>query len=252
MLDVRNVDKSYGAIDVLRDVTFSVDEGAAFAVIGPNGAGKTTLFKVLTGEAFADRGEIVYRADSVARLPAWRRIGAGIGRTFQTSRVFPAFTVEQNIVVALEARGRSSGEGRPSWLRIAPSRGVVEEAARWAGEVGLSHRLLEEARFLSHGDKKRLELAMALSLRPKLIMLDEPTAGMSPVERSRSVALIARIRREFGLTLLLTEHDMDVVFDLADHILVLNYGQVIFRGPPAEIRGNAAVRDIYLGQDDDA
>ncbi len=137
-------------------------------------------------------------------------------------------------------------------MRIAPSRAVAEEASRWAAEVGLSHRLNEEARFLSHGDKKRLELAMALSLRPRLIMLDEPTAGMSPVERSRSVELIGRIRRELGVTLLLTEHDMDVVFDLADHILVLNYGQVIFRGPPADIRGNAAVRDIYLGQESDA
>jgi branched-chain amino acid transport system ATP-binding protein len=241
--------KNYGPIVALKSATFSVDTGKVLAIIGPNGAGKTTLFKALTGEGRSDRGRVTFEGRDVTRLPAHERASLGFGRTFQVARVFPSSTVLKNVIVAVEARRRRSGESLGGWFSMKPSEAVVAEAKESVVDMGLGDLMDQEARFLSHGDKKRLELALTLALKPRILMLDEPTAGMSPSDRHRTVELLTRIRTEKGLTTLLTEHDMDVVFGLADHILVLNYGEVVAYGEPAAIRADAAVQELYLGEE---
>jgi branched-chain amino acid transport system ATP-binding protein len=247
-LECRNIFKSYGAIPVLKDISFDVGERETFAVIGPNGAGKTTLFKVLTGEVLAESGTVHYRGEDVSRLPANKRVKLGFGRTFQVARVYPAFTVLENVVVAVEARRRASGK-TIALFRLQPEAETLDEARATAARVNLAGKADTEARFLSHGDKKRLEIAVTLALQPKILMLDEPTAGMSPGERSDTVELIARVRSESGMTALLVEHDMDVIFELADRILVLNYGEIVALGPGHDIRNDPAVREVYLGEE---
>ena len=249
MIEVSQVNKSYGQHHVLKNVTFSVTEGEGFAIIGPNGAGKTTMFKALTGEIFANSGEIKYHSQSIVTVPAFMRIQMGFGRTFQVARVYLETSVIENIIVAVEARLRSEGKSLGKWYQWKPSGEVIDEAYHRLADIGLVEKRFHEARNLSHGDKKRLELAIALALNPRVIMLDEPTAGMSPPERHRTVELIKRIRAEQGITVMLTEHDMDVVFGLADRILVLNYGEVIVIGEPQEVRNNPTVAEIYLGKE---
>jgi branched-chain amino acid transport system ATP-binding protein len=250
LIEVRNLFKNYGAIRVLRDVSFDLADGETLAVIGPNGAGKTTLFRSLTGESRVNSGKIVYDGRDVSAFPAHRRVRMGMGRTFQIARVFRQFTAFENIQIAVESR--MSAERKPDgrWLRRRCSASARDEIVSWLDAVGLSGRQDIEAQYLSHGDNKRLEIAVALSLEPRVLMLDEPTAGMSPSDRAETVALIARVRTERKLTAMLTEHDMDVVFGLADRIMVLNYGQVVTIGAPSEVRDDPAVREVYLGQEE--
>ena len=248
MLSVRDIAKSYGPVAVLKGVTFDIAERHSLAVIGPNGAGKTTLMKVVTGEVFAEGGNVAFAGGDVTRQPAHLRVRAGIGRTFQVSRVFLENSVLDNAVIAVEARLRNESTDAP-WHEIRPSAAVREEAGARLDAMGLGDKRATRAAFLSHGDRKRLELALALALNPRLLVLDEPTAGMSPPERRRTVELIAGLRASHGLTLLLTEHDMGVVFDLADQLMVLNYGAVIARGTAEEIRADPEVRKVYLGRE---
>jgi branched-chain amino acid transport system ATP-binding protein len=249
LLQADDLGKYYGPIAALKSATFAVESGKVLAIIGPNGAGKTTLFKALTGEGRSSRGKVIFDGRDVTRLEAHQRAELGMGRTFQVARVFLNSTVLQNVIVAVEARRRRAGESLGGWLRVAPSAEVVAEAEATLADMGLDDLAGQEARFLSHGDKKRLELALTLALKPRILMLDEPTAGMSPADRHRTVELLIRIRNEKGLTILLTEHDMDVVFGLADHILVLNYGEVVAYGEPESIRNNSAVQELYLGEE---
>jgi branched-chain amino acid transport system ATP-binding protein len=249
VIELKGIDKSYGVHRVLKQITFAVNKGESFAIIGPNGAGKTTMFKVLTGEIFANSGSVQFRGVDVTNLPAYDRVRIGFGRTFQVARVFLHFTVLENIIVAVESRMRGQGVKVGPWYAFRPSRTVLEEAAFRMADIGLSGKRFVEARNLSHGDKKRLELGLALALNPDVLMLDEPTAGMSPADRHAIVELIQRIRAEQGISVMLTEHDMDVVFGLADRILVLNYGEVIVIGPPQEVRANPMVAEIYLGKE---
>jgi branched-chain amino acid transport system ATP-binding protein len=249
LLTVSGLFKSYGPIPVLRDVNLTVAERETLAIIGPNGAGKTTLFKALTGEALPEQGRIVLAGTDVTRLPAQTRVALGVGRTFQVARVYLETTLVENLVVAIEARRRRAGESIGAWHAWRPAAATLLEAEEWLASVGLAGRRDAEARFLSHGDKKRLELAIALALRPRILMMDEPTAGMSPSDRVQTVDLIMRMRERHHMTVLLTEHDMDVVFGLSDRIIVLNYGQVVAIGSGEAIRANQAVRDIYLGHE---
>jgi len=243
------VGKNYGPIPALKTATFRVEPGEVFAIIGPNGAGKTTLFKVLTGEVLPDRGRVLCGDLDVSRMPAHQRAARGFGRTFQVARVFGNSTALDNVVVAIESRQRVAGKVAGRWYQFRAAPSVIEEAMQMLGALGLAAKRDVEARFLSHGDKKRLELAITLALKPGVLMLDEPTAGMSPSDRHQTVELLARIRKETGATVLLTEHDMDVVWGLADRVMVLNYGELIAIGRPEEIRANKAVRELYLGEE---
>ena len=245
------VGKSYGAIPALKSATFRVEAGQVFAIIGPNGAGKTTLFKALTGEVLPDRGTVHFGAADVTKLPAHQRAARGFGRTFQVARVFLNSTALDTVIVAVESRLRTAGQSLGRWYEFHPSAEVVAEAEQALASIGLGGKRDVEARYLSHGDKKRLEMALTLALRPAVLMLDEPTAGMSPSDRQQTVELLVKIRKETGATMLLTEHDMDVVFGLADRVMVLNYGEVVAIGTPDEIRANTAVRELYLGEEVD-
>lgn len=247
VLTASNLNKSYGLIKVLKDVSLSLRKGEAHVVIGPNGAGKTTLFKCLSGETKVNSGTISLDGRDITHAPGWRRIHDGIGRSFQVARIFADMSAYENLIVSLEMRERI-GNGRFAGLfSLAPKDTVLAEAERLIEDLGLQDAVDQPARILSHGDKKRLELAMSLALRPGILMLDEPTAGMSPTDRAEAVAMIARVRRDYGLTLLLTEHDMEVIFGLATRLTVLHYGEIIASGEPERVRADARVREVYLG-----
>ena len=248
LLEARGISFSYPSVRVLHDVDLTVRAGEAHVVIGPNGAGKTTLFKVLSGEIAAGTGTVHYDGEDVTRLDAWQRVHRGIGRTFQSARLFAEQSVLENAVLALECRERIAGSGRARWWRLHPDPGLVAEACERLAQVGLDRQADEPAAALSHGDKKRLELLLALSLHPKLVMLDEPTAGMATDDRRAAVAAIRRLRETEGLTLLLTEHDMEVVFGLATRVTVLNHGAIVASGDPEEVRRDPEVNRIYFGK----
>ena len=249
LLRVEEVRKNYGPIEVLHGVSLSVTRGEVFAIIGPNGAGKTTMFKVMTGEVPCNGGRIYFDGKDVTRMPAHERIRQGFGRTFQVARVFHGFTVLDNVIAAVEARRGFKREPLgPRW-HCAPSNEVRDEAMTLLREVKLHTLAREAARFLSHGDKKRLEFVIALAGRPTLLMLDEPTAGMSPSDRSEIAQMVSRAQRERGITVVMTEHDMDVVFGLAHRIMVMNYGRVVSTGNVEQVRADPKVREVYLGQE---
>jgi branched-chain amino acid transport system ATP-binding protein len=249
LVEVKGLNKFYGAHQVLKDVNLEVADGEGFAIIGPNGAGKTTLFKAVTGEIAATSGAIRFSGVDVGAMPAHQRIRLGMARTFQVARVFLELTCLENVIVAVETRLKNAGLPTRAGLSWRPLPSTIAEALERLAGLGLEDKRFVEARHLSHGDKKKLELALALTSEPKVLMLDEPTAGMSPAERMQTVEMLQRIRAESKLTLMLTEHDMDVVFGLADRILVLNYGEVIVVGSPEEVRANPTVHEIYLGHE---
>ncbi|MDP3896964.1 MAG: ATP-binding cassette domain-containing protein, partial [Mesorhizobium sp.] len=200
LLQATQIVKDYPSVKVLKNVDISVASGDTLAVIGPNGAGKTTLFKVLSGEVFADSGVVLYQGRDVTRMPGWKRVRSGFGRSFQVARIFADLTTAQNVLVAVEASIRGKARSIASLVACRPlpqARDMVDEALE---EVGLARKAAIEARFLSHGDKKRLELAMSLVLRPDILLLDEPTAGMSPADRKASVDLLAAVKQRHGMT----------------------------------------------------
>jgi branched-chain amino acid transport system ATP-binding protein len=246
LLEVRNVVKSFGGLRALQDVSLSVAKGEIRAVIGPNGAGKSTLFNVMTGLLKPDAGDVVFEGESIVRLPPYRVIRKGIGRSFQITNIFPRMSVFENVQVALFSHHRM-GANPLSMARTFTR--VGEEALALLSQVGLEEKYDSSASVLSHGDQKRLEIAISLASRPKLLMLDEPTAGMSRFESRETVALLQRISREQGLTLIFTEHDMDIVFAISEKIMVLQQGAVIADGTPAEIKANPEVRKAYLGEE---
>jgi branched-chain amino acid transport system ATP-binding protein len=242
LLEVRAVNRSFNGFRAVRDVSFAVPSGSITAMIGPNGAGKTTMFNLLTGLLRPDRGTVMFKGRDVTALPPHRRCRLGMGRSFQRTNIFPQLTVGQNIQAAYIAhRGRG-------WEVWRPSVGMYEkETLELLRSVGLAERVSERARYLSHGDQKQLELGIALALDPDILLLDEPTAGMSVTETQKTIALIARLARERNLTLLFTEHDMDVVFSIADRIVVLHHGAVLADGKPSEVKQDPEVRRVYLG-----
>ncbi|MCC5859623.1 MAG: ABC transporter ATP-binding protein [Ectothiorhodospiraceae bacterium] len=248
MLEAHGVGFSYPGIRVLQDINLTVEAGERHAIIGPNGAGKTTLFKVLSGEDIAQEGTVTYQGQDVTRKGAWERVKLGFGRTFQVARVFPEMTVLDNMIVALECRQRIRHESGGPWWKVAAGRLLLEEARERLAEVRLGGVADDEAGILSHGDKKRLELGLSLALEPRILLLDEPTAGMSPDDRKEVVQLLKGLQEKRDLTLLLTEHDMDVVFGLATRLTVLSLGQILASGDPEQVRKEPVVREVYLGQ----
>ncbi len=237
--------KHYGGLAVTDGVSLDVLPGEIHAVIGPNGAGKTTLIHEITGVVRPDAGQVLFAGRDVTRLSLPRRVRAGLARTFQVTSVIPGFTALGNVALAVQARSGSSFR----FLRPAAAEGATNAAAMAAlAEVGLADRAEVPAGTLSHGEKRALELAIALATKPRLLLLDEPLAGAGPEETERLIALLTRLRAAY--TILLVEHDMQAVFALADRVSVLVYGRVIATGSVAEIRGNPEVRAAYLGEDE--
>jgi len=246
LLEVRNVVKSFGGLRALQDVTLSVAKGEIRAVIGPNGAGKSTLFNVMTGLLAPDSGNVVFDGEQIIGMPPHRIIRKGIGRSFQITNIFPRMSVFENVQVALFSH---HGKSRNPLHLARKFTKIGEETLAILEQVGLAGKYDMSASILSHGDQKRLEIAISLASRPRLLMLDEPTAGMSRFESRETVSLLQKISREQGLTLIFTEHDMDIVFAISEKIMVLQQGAVIADGTPAEIKANPEVRKAYLGEE---
>ncbi len=240
MIDVRELRRTFGGITALDGVTLGVPGGQRLAVIGPNGAGKTTLFNVLTGELAATSGTVQLDGEDVAALPPWRRARRGLGRMYQRNELFDRLSARENVGISV---GAQAGPFRPFSM---PPPAERLAADRLLERVGLAGRADVVPRDLSHGERRQLELAVTLARGPRVLLLDEPTAGMSPAETARIVELIAGLER--SLTVVIVEHDMDVVFRLADRIAVLHEGRVIADGTPDTVRADRQVHDVYLGQ----
>jgi branched-chain amino acid transport system ATP-binding protein len=243
LLSVEGLSKSYGGVHAVRNVSFALKAGEILALIGPNGAGKSTCFDMLNGQNTPDSGRInLLGQDTVGQKPraVWR---LGVGRTFQITATFPTMTVRENVQVALASYRQQLFN-----LFASAPRFARDEAGRLLDLVGMSGYAERPCGELAYGDLKRLELAVALANQPKLLLMDEPTAGMAPRERIELMRLTASIAREKSIGVLFTEHDMDVVFEHADRILVLNRGSLIAEGTPEEVRANPQVRAVYLGE----
>ena len=242
MLRVDSVDKSFGALRAVRGVSLAVAAGERRALIGPNGAGKTTLFGLIAGAIRPDRGRVLLRGRDVTRAGVDARARAGLGRSFQRNALFDALSVRENLEVAALL---AAGDGAVFWPAPRRSRRAAARAEEVAAAVGVADRLDAPASALAYGLRRQLEVGLALAGRPALLMLDEPTAGMSPAETAAMTALIAGLPR--AMAILVVEHDMDMVFDLADRITVLDSGATLFEGAPDAVRDSELVRARYLG-----
>jgi len=249
MLETRDLHMNFGGFQAIRAVDFTLDEGTRHAIIGPNGAGKTTFFNLLTGHLVPTAGTVTYRGQSIAGMAPHKIVKLGIARSFQRINIYPRMTVFENVQVALIAR--DNRHFRMFSLAEPMNR---DETGELLHLVGLDEQAQEVAGELAYGRQKQLELAISLAANPDVLLLDEPTAGMSPSETAESIKLIGDIAESRGLTLLFTEHDMGVVFGIADRITVLHHGEIIASGAPEEVRTNPEVRSVYLGEevDDDA
>jgi branched-chain amino acid transport system ATP-binding protein len=245
LLSLRNLRKRFGGLAVTDDVSLDLLPGEIHAVIGPNGAGKTTLINEISGVLPVDSGEILFEGRDVTALPMHRRARLGLARSFQITSVVPAFTALENVALAVQARAGSSFR----FFRPASGEARLNGPAMTAlDQVGLAGRAATPAGAMSHGEKRQLELAIALATEPRLLLLDEPLAGAGPEETERLIGILRGLKSRYAI--LLVEHDMQAVFAMADRISVLVYGRVIATGTPAAIRGNAEVQAAYLGEDD--
>lgn len=243
LLQVDALTKRFGGVIASDKVTLDVRLGELHAVIGPNGAGKTTLIGQLTGEIFSDSGTIRFDGADITTLPTYRRSLMGLARSFQVTSLFLDFTALDNVALAVQAR---SGHSFHFWRAARGQAGLRAPAHEALAGVGLAHRADVIAANMSHGEHRLLEFAMALAGRPRLLLLDEPMAGLGPEESARMVTMLRKLKRE--LPILLVEHDMEAVFALADRITVLVYGRVIASDVPEKIRANEEVRQAYLGE----
>jgi branched-chain amino acid transport system ATP-binding protein len=244
VLEVTNVSKRFGSLVAVRGVSLSVKKGELRAIIGPNGAGKTTFFNLISGFFPPTTGTIAFEGRDITALPADQRVGLGMARTFQITEIFPELTVFENVRIGTEV---AAGFRLRPWISGAERteiRRQVEETLELTGLSAKSDRLVGE---LAHGDQRAAEIAMALALRPRLLLLDEPTAGMGDQETYAITQLIRRLHHDSNFTIVLIEHDMRVVFHLADRITVLDQGNLLADGTPQEIAANEAVQAAYLG-----
>jgi branched-chain amino acid transport system ATP-binding protein len=244
VLEIKSVSKRFGNLVAVRDVSLTVEKGELRAIIGPNGAGKTTFFNLISGFFPPSSGTIAFDGRDITAMPAHERVTLGIARTFQITEIFPELTVFENVRISTEVREGFRLRPWISGAEKAKVRAHVQEALEQTGLASKSDRLVGE---LAHGDQRAAEIAMALALRPKVLLLDEPTAGMGDQETYEITQLIRRLHRESNFTVVLIEHDMRVVFHLADLITVLDQGSLLAQGTPQEIAANEAVQAAYLG-----
>jgi branched-chain amino acid transport system ATP-binding protein len=244
ILKVEHLNKAFGGLKVTHDVSYEMGVGELSAIIGPNGAGKSTLFNLLTGYHRVDSGEVLYKGRAITNWPPYKIARLGIARAFQVSNIYPALTTFENVRQAILAQQKRT-------LNLfTPARRLVRQETLELLEItGLSKHTNVISGNLSQGDKKRLELAIALGCKPDLLFLDEPTAGMSGEETHDTMALVERLNREMDLTILFTEHDMAVVFGYARRLTVLHQGTIIAQGTPEEVRSNETAQKIYLGEE---
>ena len=244
MLEVRGLTKQFGALRASDGIDFDVAEGETHAVIGPNGAGKTTFIGQLAGNLRPDSGTVRFAGADITAFPAPRRARLGLARSFQITSVYADFSVLQNVALAIQAH---SGHSFRFWRDARNDPALIEPAKKILDDLGLAERSEVLAGNLAHGEQRQLEVAIAIATAPRLLLLDEPMAGMGIEESQRMIALLASLKRRH--TIILVEHDMDAVFRLADRISVLVYGRVIATGTPEKIRANDEVRRAYLGME---
>ncbi len=244
MLVLERVLRRFGGLVATDEVSLEVRAGEVHALIGPNGAGKTTLVNLISGGLAPDAGTIRFDGRDVTRLTQHARVLAGLARSYQVTSIFRGFTVQENLALAVQAR---KGTSFSFWRPVARERALFDESGSLLADIGLEHKAHALAATLAHGEQRALEVGLALATNPRLLLLDEPMAGMGPEESQQVVALIERVRAR--VTVLLVEHDMDAVFRLANRISVLVGGRIIATGAPQEIRANAEVRRAYLGDE---
>ena len=244
MLSLKKLSKRFGGVVAVDKVDLEVARGEVHALIGPNGAGKTTLISLISGTMASNQGEIYFLNETMTHARPHARVAAGLARSYQITSIFRRFSVLDNLALAVQAR---SGSSFSFWRPVQTETALFDEARSIASEVGLAEKLEFPGSTLSHGEQRALEVGLALATRPKLVLLDEPMAGMGPEESQRMIALIKRIRAQ--VTVLLVEHDMDAVFRLADRISVMVNGRLIATGSPEETRRNEEVRRAYLGDE---
>jgi branched-chain amino acid transport system ATP-binding protein len=246
LLETQGLIKRFGGLTAVDNVSFAVDNGETRAVIGPNGAGKSTLINCITGMLEPTEGNVIFDGEDITGMDPHVAVQTGISKSFQTASIFPTMDVKENVEIAALAAEHGSFQ-----LNFLKNRSSFDEVHRISEEmleaVGLLKHRNEPAGSLPYGDKRRLEIAIALASEPEMLFMDEPTAGMSPEETNSTVDLIEELQDDLGLTILIVEHDMEIIFRIADRILVLNRGRVIADGTPEEVRGDEEVQEAYLG-----
>jgi branched-chain amino acid transport system ATP-binding protein len=245
LLQIENLNKSFGRVKAAVDINLAFEQGVLTSIIGPNGAGKSTLINMLSGSLPADSGRILFQETDITHMPIHRRVRLGLCRSFQVVNVFPELTVFDNILLPTLA---ASNRSRRLFGSLARETTANREANEILELVGLAAEAQTIASALSHGDERVLEVGIAMAARPKLLFLDEPTAGMNPVERVQILENIRRLSDQGRTTFVIVEHDMDIVFSLSQRVIVLHYGEVIGDGTADEIKNNPRVREVYLGE----
>ena len=246
LLETKGLTKQFGELTAVDEVDLQIQEGDALSIIGPNGAGKSTTVNLITGLLKPTEGQVLYRGDDITGEEPHEIVQEGLSKSFQTASIFPELTVERNAIVA--ALGAEHGSFSLNFLkRLVSYDDVLERTENTLKDMGLYEQRHVEAQELPYGDKRRLEMALALASDPDLLFLDEPTAGMSPDETDDTVDLIQRIKEERGVTIVLIEHDMEIIFRVSDRIAVLNRGAKIADGTPDDIKGDPDVQEAYLG-----
>jgi branched-chain amino acid transport system ATP-binding protein len=247
LFSAQNIVKHFGGVRAVEDVSLNVDAGSIQAIIGPNGAGKSTLFNALSGFYKCDSGKVTFKGVDITNAPIHDRIVMGMGRTFQTSSVFPNLSVYDNLLIGLQSAAKLAFQFRP--VAASQNKTIQEKAERLLDFVNLRGAARRPVAELAHGSQRLCEIAMSLSTDPVLVMLDEPMAGLAHAETQRVIEVIRKLHSELGLTVLFVEHNMRVVLSLAQRVMVLDRGRVLAEGTPAEISANEAVRDAYIGKE---